>query len=93
MADREGVQGTHLGVKAASSRTGKPPASLYLLAARRRVNTRMDASGKLLFEVASLDRVKAEEVARRARREAEKRDAAKRLTELMAKRRARRGGP
>ena len=77
----------HVGVTQATCRTGKSPAALYIAAARQKVNTQMDASGKLLFEVASLDRFKVEEVERRARREAEKRAAADRLNELITTRR------
>ncbi len=81
------MEPSHVGVTEATVRTGKSPAALYICAARQRVSTRLDPSGKLQFEVASLDRLRAEEVARKARRHQEQIDAAARVSEITAKRR------
>jgi len=83
----------HLGVRQAAEHLGVPVNKLYVAAAKRLIPSEISPGGKILFKVLDLKAFQADEVARRARRDAEKRDAARRLGELMAARRkARRPG-
>ncbi len=75
-----------LGVHQAARETGLTTTFLYTSAARDLV-PHVVAGGKLYFDPAALKRFQQEEVIRRAKRQAEIRDAARRLDDLVAKRR------
>ena len=81
----------HLGVRQAAEHLGMSVNRLYVAAARRLIPSQISPGGKVWFNVPDLKAFQAEETARKARRDREKVDAARRLDELVAKRRQARG--
>jgi len=80
-----------LGVHRAAKLSGLTTTFLYVAALKRLIPSELSPAGKVLFDPVALARFQAEETARRARREAEKTEAAARaarLRELLDKRRA-----
>ena len=81
----------HLGVRQSAELLGIPCNRLYVAAARRLIPSEISPGGKVLFKVADLKAFQAEETVRKARRDREKIDAARRLDEVIAKGRQARG--
>ncbi len=79
--------GDHLGVRQAAELLGVPCNRLYVAACKRLIPSEVSPGGKVVFKLADVRKYQAEELARRARRETEKRDAARRLADLAARRR------
>ncbi len=78
---------SRVGIRAAAALIGVNCVPIYVAAAKRLIPTEVSPGGKVLFKVADLTAWKNEETLRKARRDREKRDAARRVGEIMARRR------
>jgi len=77
-----------LGIRAAAAHLGVNCVPIYVAAARRVLPSEVSPGGQLTFKAAELDAWKTEETLRKVRRDREKTEAAERLRQLMAQRRA-----
>ncbi len=78
----------HLGVHQAARQTGLTTTKLYVAALQRRIPSQLSPGGKVLFAIADLQAFRTEETLRKVRRDREKTEAAERVRQIMAKRRA-----